>query len=295
MKEMHRWVAIILVLVGASSYGILSSIIKLAYESGLNELQITTGQLFFGMMILWIIIGFRKSSWQNPMKAPWLRLTLLGFIGISLTSIFINASLRDLNASLSIVLLFQFIWISIIIESVLHKRLPTIYQVLAVVVVMFGTILAVGLSFEDLQQMSTRGFIYGFLSAITYSLFITFTGRVATNIDSVLKSAIMITASLPPSIIVMMILFPSQTYIQGELNTFLFWGLFAAILGVVIPTISFNLGIPKIGGSLSAMLGAIELPAAIIAAVIVLQETVNLAQWLGVLLILVGIIVAEKK
>ncbi|MDP5277165.1 DMT family transporter [Chengkuizengella axinellae] len=292
---MHRWVAIILVIVGASSYGILSSVIKLAYEAGLNELQITTGQLFFGMIILWIIMIFRKHAWQNPLKAPLLKLTLLGFIGISLTSIFINASLRDLDASLSIVLLFQFIWISIIIESILHKKLPTRFQVLAVIIVMFGTVLAVGLSIEDMQQIRIRGFIYGFLSAITYSFFITFTGRVATNIDSVIKSAIMITASLPPSIVVMMVLFPSQTYVQGDLSAFLFWGLFAAVLGVIIPTISFNLGIPKIGGSLSAMLGAVELPAAILAAVIVLQEAVVFTQWSGVLLILLGIIVAEKK
>ncbi|MNI40701.1 EamA-like transporter family protein [compost metagenome] len=67
------------------------------------------------------------------------------------------------------------------------------------------------------------------------------------------------------------------------------------MLGQVIPTVAFNIGIPRIGSSVAAMLGSIELPAAVIAAFFLLGEAVVWIQWLGMGCILVGIVISEKK
>ncbi len=46
---------------------------------------------------------------------------------------------------------------------------------------------------------------------------------------------------------------------------------------------------------LAAMLGAIELPVGIVASLFFLNEAVHGVQWFGMLLILTGIVVAEKR
>ena len=48
---------------------------------------------------------------------------------------------------------------------------------------------------------------------------------------------------------------------------------------------SFNIGIPRIGSTLAAMLGSVELPVAVIAAYLLIGEPVDGLQWVGMGLI----------
>jgi drug/metabolite transporter (DMT)-like permease len=63
----------------------------------------------------------------------------------------------------------------------------------------------------------------------------------------------------------------------------------------VVPTVAFNIGIPKIGSTLAAMLGSMELPVGVVAAFLILGEPVLPVQWLGMILILAGILLSEKR
>ena len=47
---MGRWLAMVLVIIGASSYGLLSSFIKMAYDQGFTEGQITPAQMTMGTL-----------------------------------------------------------------------------------------------------------------------------------------------------------------------------------------------------------------------------------------------------
>lgn len=283
------------VLMGGISYGVLAGFIKLAYEAGLNELQISSAQIVIGALMVGLIAGLRWDSWKQWRQLQWLRLALVGFLGLGLTTIFINSSLMTLNASLSIILLFQFVWISIVMEAFLKRKWPSLQQWLAVIVVMTGTVLALSLSAADFAELDPRGMTFGMLSAVSYSIFLVFTGRVNTDVDPVMKSAAMLALAVIPSLLLMSVLFQGQSITQGSVSSFWLWGGIAALLGMFIPTILFNIGIPKIGGSLAAMLGSIELPAAMITALILLSEPISGIQWVGMMLIILGIVLSEMK
>ncbi len=64
-----------------------------------------------------------------------------------------------------------------------------------------------------------------------------------------------------------------------------FFGLF----GVVVPVICFSIGVPKVGTGLGTILGAAELPTAIIASITLVHEVVTFMQWIGIIVILLGI------
>lgn len=293
-----RWLWSGIVLIGAISYGILSPVIKMAYEVGLNELQVTFAQLVTGTFLLWGFVALRRQVWDYLFRESWLRVGFIGFIGVLLTSVFINGALMHLPATVSVVLLFQFTWITILLEFLLSGKRPSMLQFTTVIIVLIGTVLAVGLKWSELGDMSLIGFVLGLLSACTYSIFIVFAGRVAPHMDPVLKSAVMMTPFLPVTLLIIWLMYPNQSLVYGDhmlLVQLLGWGILLGLLAHAIPTICFNVGIPRIGSSLAAMIGAAELPAAVIGAFVLIQEKVTPIQWFGIALIVISIMVSERR
>lgn len=283
---------ILFVLIGASSYGFLSSVIKIAYTSGWNDQQISVSQMFMGMLLMWVVLLFQPKAWSNPLKGPWIRLSIIGIFGLALCTILYNASLSEMDASLSIVLLFQFTWITVLLDCFMNRRLPKRKQLAAVVFIMGGTLLSVNIFESDWSRFSLWGVICGLGAALAYSLFLFLTGRIQTTMHPIMKSAIMLTASMP----ILFILYPPSNFFANSGTASLaMWGILLGILGQVIPTLTFNFGIPRIGSSLSATLGSIELPVALISAYFLLGESVQGIQWFGMLLIMAGILTAEQE
>lgn len=81
------------------------------------------------------------------------------------------------------------------------------------------------------------------------------------------------------------LIFPPTYLTDGSL----FEGLF--LYGCLLAF--FNIGVPRIGAGMASILGAAELPTAVLAPSLFLQESVSLLQWLGVLIILFGIVLPE--
>lgn len=296
MSSKINWTGIWFVIIGASSYGILSPIIKLAYEAGYNELQVTAAQFVLGSLVLWFMVLVQPKSWGNPFKGPWIQMSLIGIFGLAATAILLNLALASISTALAIVLLFQFVWITILLELVIGKKRPTRNQMIAVAIVLAGTVFAVGLSVEDIRRLEFLGVLFGFLSSISYSVFIYFTGKLKTDMHPLLKSAIMQTAPIPFALPLLMILLPDQSFIPDEHAAgLLFWGGLIALVGIVLPTLFFNMGLPKITSALGAMLGSVELPVAVIGALLLLQEPVKMLQWLGIAGIIAGIVISEWR
>ncbi|MCL6458171.1 MAG: DMT family transporter [Gorillibacterium sp.] len=286
-----RWINIMLILLGAASYGLLSPTIKLAYRDGWQGMQITTSQMTMGTVLVWLLVAVLPATWSNPFRGPWIKLAINGVIGLALTNLFLNAALTELDATLSIVLLFQFTWITVLLDAWSKKRLPSRWQWIAIAIILLGTLLAVGISSVGLANISFKGVAFGLAAGVSYSFLLFFTGRIETTLHPLMKSAFMLTAALP----IIYILQPPDFLFQAGGGTLILWGLLLGFLGQVLPTVFFNIGIPKVGSSLSAMLGAVELPVAMITAFLLLGEQISLMQWAGMLLIIGGILVSEKK
>ncbi|MFK7697567.1 EamA family transporter [Paenibacillus sp. HJGM_3] len=286
-----RWVAIILVLIGSASYGLLSPLVKMAYERGWNDVQVSASQVTMGTVLLWVLLLVNPRAWSNPFRTPWIRLSAIGIFGLALTTFFLNNSLSRLDASLAIVLLFQFTWMTIVLECGFDRKWPTKYQVGAVILVMIGTLLAVDVSGTSMSELDGVGVAFGLLSGFTYSVFLFFTGRVRTTAHPILKSVIMLTAALP----VIYIIYPPAAVFQSNTGSLVLWGLLLGFLGQALPAVAFNIGIPRIGATLAAMLASMELPVAITAAFLILKEPVGWMQWAGMGLILIGIFVSERQ
>lgn len=288
-----RSIGILLILVGASGYGMLSPLVKLAYGAGLVEGEVTSAQATIGTAIMWLLVLATPAAHRNPFTGPWVKTALIGIFGIALTSILYNRTLAELDASLSIVLLFQFTWITILMECLASRRWPTLYQTAAVLIVLAGTVLSVNLFGADLGRFNAKGLGFGLASAVTYSFFLFAAGRVESKLHPFLNSAWMMTAGTA-----LICIFYPPAFVVGagaDPVQLLGWGALLGLIGQVVPTVAFIVGIPRVGSTLAAMLGALELPVAIIGALLLLSERVAVIQWAGMALILAGVLVSEIR
>ncbi|MBY0244829.1 MAG: DMT family transporter [Sphingobacteriaceae bacterium] len=287
---------IILVFLGACSFGILSTFVKLAYADGYTLGDVTGTQAFFGAIMLWVFYGVQTQTRNHKKKAivfqtKWYVLVLAG-VFTGLVSLLYYQCVKLVPASIAIILLMQFIWIGVLLELIIFKKKPSKIQLLAVLFVLFGTVLASGMMDAQINNISFSGIVYGLLAAFCYAVFLMLNGKLGNEYPPLKKSALMITGAC----ILIFLVLPPQFLFNGALNGSLMkWGIILAVFGTVIPPICFSNGIPRAGLALSSIISSAELPVAVCMSAMVLQEEVNATQWLGVVIILVSLVLPNLK
>ncbi len=273
----------LLVFLGACSYGTLSSIMKLGIGEGFTVPEIVGGQYFFGwlmLVVMTLLFSRHKLRWKQA------AVLLACGLSVSCTSITYGLAVGELPASIAVVFLFQFTWIGVLLEAVVTRTRPEPMKIISVIILLIGTVFAGGLADHGLSGLSWKGAVFGMISAISFAIYIFVSGRVATDVPILTKSLSMITGAM----VVVFLMFPPAFIMDGTLVDGLWkFGLPMGLLGIIIPVIFFGIGVPKIGSGLGTILGAAELPAAVVMSVLVLREQVTMLQWAGIVLILGGI------
>lgn len=286
-----KLMGIIYVLLGAASYGFVSPLIKLAYNQGITYPTISMGMMTVGMLFFGALFFMKRKKVRLRWKEEILPLVSVGVAGLGFTTLFLNKALETLDASLTIVLLFQFTWIVLIFDYLIAGIKPRAWQWVATVVILIGTSLSVKVWGISLASISLSGMVFAFLSAVSYAIFLYFVGRVAPLVEPMIKSAVMTMGSF----VLISALFIRFVGDVQDWETLLGWSLIIGIVGPILPTLLFNYGSPLIGGTLTGMLGAMELPVAVVASSLLVGEEIAGIQWLGIGLILLGIVVSEKE
>lgn len=280
---MKMYVYPLLVIIAASSYGVVSTIIKLAMRSGFSVSEAVTSQFFIGFCIAVCIFFLTNRS-----KLSFKGVEILIFAGIltGLTNILYGRSLNFLPASLAVVLLFQFTWIGMLISCITKRRFPNRIELISLIILVAGTIPAAGLIDVDLSQIPIKGWLWGLAAALCYSLFLFVNGKATTGMTTsnrlVLVSFfafLMSTVFQSPEIIWNGTLFNEGLWV---------YGLALGLFGLIIPVLLFTIAVPKVGLGMSSILSAIELPIAVMVSVILLSERVTTLQIVGIVIIILG-------
>src|SRR5690606_12968958 len=131
--------------------------------------------------------------------------------------------------------------------------------------------------------------IFGLLSALSYAASVYISESVGAHMNQLLRSSLMLTGQM---VFVLLVFSPTFSFVHALAEGLWPWALFLGFVGFVITTYTYNKAIPHIGTSLAGVLGTIELPTVILFSTLLLKETVTLWQWVGIILILLGIIVS---
>lgn len=286
----------IFVAIAASCYGVLTTFVKLSYQEGFTTDEITFAQLVIGFIGLSLLnFGLKKTTKKKSEKAKkssilWLMLagTSLGF-----TSIFYYLAMHHISVSVGIVLLMQSVWMGVIIDAVVNKVPLTPRKIIAVILILSGTILAADILFSEIE-VSLIGIGLGMLAALSYTVTIFTSNRVALELHSITRSKWMMLGGL---LVVIVFAFPSLVNTENPFNwsVFIKWGPILALFGTILPPLFFTAGMPKINVGIGAIISAIELPVAVVMGYLVLSEDQHLVKWIGISLILLAIVLMNLK
>ncbi|KIA87539.1 DMT family transporter [Flavobacterium sp. AED] len=280
---------VFLVGLGATSYGMLATFVKIAYGEGFTTPEVTIAQFIYGILGMLIINSYQKAKkGNNVVKASKKNIFQLMLAGTSLgmTSVFYYLAIKYIPVSIAIILLMQTVWMGVLFEMLLEKKIPSIQKIISVIIVLIGTALATNL-IQSKVDFDWRGIILGLLSAVSFTTTMFTANRVATHVSSAQRSLFML---LGGAIIVFGFAIATQNT-PFNFEIFMKWGIVLALFGTVIPPLLFNAGFPLTGIGLGSIVSALELPVSVLMAYFLLSEKVNTVQWFGILLIILAIII----
>ncbi len=286
------WRGILFVLLGAASYGVLATVVKLAYHAGYHVSEVTFSQFTLGFIVLWILALIRKpkkvlDASQIPVSKTKTAVKLIiAGTSLGLTGVFYYSAVQTIDVSICIVLLMQSVWMGVVLESILDKTFPTSNKIVAVGLVLLGTVFATD-AYANLGSLDINGLFWGLAAAMAYTVSLYTANRIGLNFSNPYRSALMMTGGwLAVSTFTLITMPPSFNW-----HVFYPWGIYLALFGTIIPPIFLNLGFPLTGIGVGSILVSMEIPVSVAMAVTFLSETVSTIQIGGIVVILLGIVV----
>ena len=276
-----------MVFIGGAAYGAMLPILRVAYNHGFNPVNSMVIQNLFAVIILAVL------SITLVRTKPKLS-QIFGLLGAGVSAFVMSTAffftLRYASATITVILLFQYIWMGIAIQAILERRMPHPLTLLSGAIIIFGTVLTTG-AFEKEVSLNVIGLVTGLLSALGYAVFLFLSGRVATDIPTVNRTAFVAVARFVLAL-ALIPLFPESLSLPSP-PLVLGFGLLLAFGGIVFPLLLIQGGAPHLPNSVTTIMSASELPSAVILAAILLGEVITPLAWLGIALVLGGIVLSQ--
>ena len=293
---------IIFVVLGASSYGMLSTFVKLAYRAEYTTGEVIISQYVWGIAILAVCSFLYTRGSQKATRKELIELCLAGTFG-GITSAAYYTCVHFIDASVAVVLLMQSVWMGVVLESIQRKSFPSKDKLAAVVAIIVGTVFATNTFAKIDTGLDFRGVGLGLAAGLAFSFTMLSTASIATALHPVKRSLVMLTGGfvivlayaavtqLIPYYFGTQLLTDSFTQsVPFHTSIFLNYGLLVAVFGTVLPPVFMNKGFPIVGTGFGSILSSIELPFAMTIACVVLNEKVVALQVVGVLIILGAVV-----
>src|SRR5690554_4647431 len=280
--------------IGACSYGVLATFVKIANLEGIGTAGLVFSQYLFGASVLSLLVFlFSRNSEniqiQNPSRNPKLKLILYGgFLG--LTSSFYYLSIQYVPVSVGIILLMQTIWMGVALEFIIARRLVNPTKIIGAGVALLGTALAAKV-FEAEVSLDLRGIGFGLLAAASYTGVMYGTSRISLELPVWIRTKYFVYGGL----LIIILFWNVQILEDFDFWTLLKWGSFLGFFGTILPPVLFSKGMPRTGTGLGSIISALEIPVSVYSAYLLLNEDISYLQWLGIAIILVAVVLINRK
>lgn len=276
----------LLVFLAGSSYGFIVPVVKIASAHNVDVTDFLPAQYLLAFLLMAVVTLIRRIRFVSP--GEMLKLASLG-LATACTSLCYYRAVSLLPSAVALTLLFQFVWIGIIVTSVAERKLPSKQTVVAMAVVLLGTVLAAGLFDASFASLDSTGVAFGLGSAVFYALFLFLSGKVGTQYELPLRTMMLALGGFVVTSTM------NVGFFAGALWDASIWpyATILAFLGIIIPTSLIAFASPKIPASMVTIMASSELPVGVLAAWAVVADAPAPLTVVGVCLVLAGIVLNQ--
>ncbi len=289
--EAHKNIVpgLVLATLGAIAFSGKAIIVKLAYRHGVDAVTLIMYRMLFALPI------FALMAWWASRGKPALSrhdiwgVLGLGFTGYYLASFLDFAGLAYISASLERLILYLNPTLVLLLGLVLYKRHIGRRQALGMAISYCGVLFVFGQEITLQGADAAFGALLVFLSAISYAIYLNFSGELVKRLGSLRLVGLATTVACVLCIGQFVLLRPlSAALVAPEV---IWLSVLNATLCTALPVLMVMMAIERIGAGLAAQTGMVGPMSTILMGVVLLGEPFTMSVAAGTLLVLAGIFV----
>jgi drug/metabolite transporter (DMT)-like permease len=281
------WSGLLLGGAGAVAFSGKAIIVKLCYRYGVDAVTVIMYRMLFALP-LFLTLSWWSSRGRPALSARnWRVLLGLGFSGYYLASFLDFAGLQYIGASLERLILYLNPTIVLGLGLLLFKRRVTRGQLAALSLSYAGVLIAFGADLSLSGPHVALGAALVFASAISYALYLVFSGEAVKEIGALRLTGI---ATSIACVLCIVQFFLLRSVAAMSVAPEVIWlSLLNATLCTFCPVLMIMLAIERVGAGVTAQMGMIGPLSTIILSVLILDEPFTIWMMVGTLLVLSGV------
>ena len=280
-------------LVGTLAFSGKAIIIKLAYRYGVDAVTLIMYRMLFALPVFMAMAWWASRGQARLTRKDWVGIFLLGVSGYYLASFLDFLGLAYISASLERLILYLNPTIVMLLGLVLFKRRATLMQMVGVAISYSGVVLVFGHEITLQGKDAVWGATLVFLSAISYALYLVYSGEMVKRLGSLRLVGLASTVACLCCLLQFVLLRPlSAALVAPEV---IWLSLLNASLCTVLPVLLIMMAIERIGASMTAQIGMLGTMSTILMGVVILGEPFTLWIAAGTVLVMTGIYVFSQS
>ena len=283
---------LLLAAAGSIAFSGKAIIVKLAYRHGVDAITLVMFRMLFALPFF-IAMAWWAGRHQAPLtRNDWLGVLGLGFTGYYLSSFLDFLGLQYISASFERLILYLNPTLVLVLGWVLYKRKITYRQGMAMAVSYSGVLLVFGHEVSLVGDNIALGAILVFGSAITYAIYLTYSGELVQRLGSLRLAGLATTVACFFCIFQFVLLKPAAALnVAPEV---IWLSMLNATVCTVLPVLLIMMAIERIGPGLTSQIGMIGPLSTLTMGAFFLNETFNLWILMGTVLVLGGVFWVTK-
>ncbi|MFL0267601.1 DMT family transporter [Candidatus Clostridium radicumherbarum] len=277
-------------IISAILFGCAGLVLKFAYVEKIGPVELLTLQYIIAVSVMFIILYIKNKGLPKLSKSNLIHLCILGVIGNTFMTIFYYTAYQYLTMSMVTILLYTYPIMVFLYSLIFEKIKIKLAKLVALIFAFIGCILALNLLNGNVKY-SSKGIIFGLLSAAFYAFMNIYSEKRLTHIDSFSINAYSTLFSL---ISLILYKFPGFIF-KGEVTeTTFICTVILAVFCEIIPLTLMYAAIKHIGSLKVSIIGNLETPTAMLLSFLVLRESISFVQVIGAILIFCAVYIIRK-
>ncbi len=287
-------------IIGTALFGLKSIFIKLAFAEGIDAPTLLSLRMLIVlplyMLILWWVMRKPSTAIKEVTTKDFFAILVLGFLGYYLASLLDFEGLNYISAQLERLTLFTYPVMVALLSWIIFGEKITKQVWFALICTYLGVMFLYIYETSTTQHSIALGTTLVALAALSFSCYVIFSKRYIQRLGSLFFTSV---AMLSSTLFVFMHFFITHG-IDGISNLHVsntIW-LYAFLLGVVstlVPSFMISEAIARIGGTKTSIAGSVGPVFTILLAVAILGEDFGWVHFVGMILVITGVLALNRS
>jgi drug/metabolite transporter (DMT)-like permease len=272
-------------------FGSAGLLVKMAQGTGIDSISLLTVQYMLAVTIMFSFAFLKDRKSLIVDRKSLFNLAVLGVVGNTFMTTFYYMAFEYLPVAMVTMLLYTYPIIVLIFTCFFEKKNLNLKKIIAIAIAFLGCLCALNIIGGKFIY-SREGIVFGLLSAVFYAFMNIYSEKKLYSVNSLAINAYSTLFSLAA---LCLYKFPFFIFRVGVQSDSFIYIILLAIFSEILPLTLLYAAIKYIGSLKVSIISNLEIPTAMLAAFIFLNEKITIVQFFGSVLIIYAIYLIRDR